>query len=216
MKPRENTYRTFNNYGIFYAELSKTDMLPIRNEVSELQNNFENFKHLKKNKDLAGNIKKEYSLQKSHSHLESIILNLSNDYDSIFNYYQHFDFLTKSFPLCLEASWVNFQEKYEFNPAHHHDGILSFVLYINVPYDYEEEKLVSPGYESNDVSSGMIEFLYTDSIGGVSSYKQPIDKSMENTVIIFPSKMKHLVYPFFTTDEYRISVSGNIKFKYTE
>jgi len=30
---------------------------------------------------------------------------------------------------------------------------------------------------------------------------------------MFPSQLIHAVYPFYTSDEYRISVSGNIKFK---
>jgi len=29
---------------------------------------------------------------------------------------------------------------------------------------------------------------------------------------MFPSLLAHCVYPFYTSDDYRISISGNIKF----
>jgi len=32
-------------------------------------------------------------------------------------------------------------------------------------------------------------------------------------MIIFPSIIQHGVYPFYTSDEYRISVSGNIDYR---
>ncbi len=33
---------------------------------------------------------------------------------------------------------------------------------------------------------------------------------------IYPAKQLHCVYPFYTSDEYRISVSGNFYFKESE
>ena len=32
-------------------------------------------------------------------------------------------------------------------------------------------------------------------------------------ILLFPSEMYHGVYPFYTSDDYRISVSGNFNFK---
>jgi hypothetical protein len=59
----------------------------------------------------------------------------------------------------------------------------------------------------------MFAFLYSDSIGGINPFSIPVDKNMENNVILFPSNFYHMVYPFFSSDGYRISVSGNFKFK---
>ena len=33
---------------------------------------------------------------------------------------------------------------------------------------------------------------------------------MDGMMIFFPSDMNHLVYPHFTTDEWRISIAGDI------
>ena len=41
----------------------------------------------------------------------------------------------------------------------------------------------------------------------------PIDKAWEGTMILFPSSLNHNVYPFYTSDDYRISISGNLNQK---
>lgn len=210
------TWHTFNNYGIIISEFSDEQLSEIKKEISDIRLDFDNFKNQKHNSNLAGNISKEYSLVKSHNSLESLVVQLALCYDKEFKYLNSFDHLDIELPLCLKTTWVNFQEKYEFNPAHLHDGLLSFALYINVPYSYDDEKLVSPGHSSNYDSSGLIEFLYSDAVCGVSSFRFPIDKKMENKIIMFPSKMRHIVYPFFSSDDYRISVSGNIKYKISD
>ena len=33
----------------------------------------------------------------------------------------------------------------------------------------------------------------------------------EGTMLFFPAKLQHCVYPFYNCDEDRISISGNIK-----
>ena len=40
-----------------------------------------------------------------------------------------------------------------------------------------------------------------------------IDKTWEGTIVMFPSWLNHSVYPFYTSDDYRISISGNIVVK---
>ena len=40
-----------------------------------------------------------------------------------------------------------------------------------------------------------------------------LDSQYENTICVFPSILNHAVFPFYTSDEYRISVSGNIYLK---
>ena len=44
----------------------------------------------------------------------------------------------------------------------------------------------------------------------------PVDKTWEGMMLMFPSKLHHSVYPFYTSDEKRISVSGNISIKAKE
>ena len=35
---------------------------------------------------------------------------------------------------------LNLQKKYEYLPNHHHDGVLSYTVWIKIPYELEEEK----------------------------------------------------------------------------
>jgi hypothetical protein len=36
-------------------------------------------------------------------------------------------------------AWVNFQEKYEYNPIHLHDGVFSYVIWYQIPFYKEDE-----------------------------------------------------------------------------
>ena len=40
-----------------------------------------------------------------------------------------------------------------------------------------------------------------------------VDKSFEGKIIMFPAKQLHMVFPFYTSKGYRITVSGNIRLK---
>lgn len=202
-----------NNYGFIGSKFLESDLAPIKTEINNIQNNFELYKSQKYNNSLVGNIKREYQLVESQKHIEKLLIPLVDAYDKGVNYMEQFNVLTSNVPIVLDECWVNFQKKYEFNPIHSHDGVLSFVIWINVPYDMEEEHKLSPGAESNFNSAGLFSFQYTDTIGSIRTHNIPIDKSMENCVILFPSKFNHCVYPFFSSDGYRISVSGNFKLK---
>jgi hypothetical protein len=53
-------------------------------------------------------------------------------------------------------------------------------------------------------------------LGRIKQVPIPVDSSYEGTIMMFPSALNHGVYPFYTSDEYRISVSGNIRIKVLE
>jgi len=50
-------------------------------------------------------------------------------------------------------------------------------------------------------------------LGNIRSHDLPVDKSYEKKLLLFPATMRHSVYPFYTSDDYRISVSGNFLMK---
>ena len=202
-----------NNYGFISTKFSESDLTPIKTEINNIQNNFESYESQKRNNMLAGNIKREFQLIESQKYIEKLLMPLVYAYDRDFAYIQKINILTNPAPIILDTCWVNFQQKYEFNPTHNHAGLLSFVIWINVPYNMEEELKLSPGAESNLNSAGMFSFLYNDSTGRINPYTIPIDKNMENNIVLFPSNFYHMVYPFFSSDGYRISVSGNFKLK---
>lgn len=201
------------NYGFISSKFSDSDLAPIKTEIANIQNNFELHESQKFNKILAGNIRREYQLVESREYAQNLIMPLVNEYERNFDYFSNFNILTKAVPIILSSCWVNYQKKYEFNPPHNHDGLLSFVLWTNVPYDMKEERMASPGAESNFNSAGMFSLLYSNTLGKISPQNIPIDKNMENNIVIFPSNFYHMVYPFFTSDGYRISVSGNFNLK---
>jgi hypothetical protein len=201
------------NYGFLDAKLSDAELAPIKTEIDNIQKNFDSYENQKHNMHLAGNIKREYRLTESKKYIEDLLMPLVGAYNGDFDYMKNFNVLSTDVPIILDSCWVNFQKKYEFNPAHKHFGLLSFVIWINVPYDIEDECKLSPGVESNFNSAGMFSFLYNDTISGIRAFDIPVDKSMENKIILFPSSFFHMVYPFFSSDGYRISVSGNFKLK---
>ena len=203
----------FRNYGFIGAKFSDADLAPIKTEINNIQNNFDLYESQKRNHKLAGNIKREYQLIESQKYIEKLLMPLVGAYDKDFDYMRTVGMLTSSVPIVLDDCWVNFQKKYEFNPAHNHSGIYTFVIWINVPYDMEEERKLSPGAESNNDLAGSFSFLYNDTTGKINPFTIPVDKSMENNVVFFPSNFFHMVYPFFSSDGYRISVSGNFKLK---
>jgi hypothetical protein len=197
----------FPNQGFLNTRLTEEQLRPVVAEIEEVKNNFENA--IKANDALAGNILQEYRLPKSRDYLEKLIFPFLADYDKHFNYTKYIKLLDKDMPMRMNDPWVNFQRKHEFNPIHDHSGIYSWVIWISIPYSMEDEIKASPGKDSADPVSGHFEFQYTTSLGAIQPYKIPADKTFENTLILFPSKLTHQVYPFYSSDSYRISLSGN-------
>jgi hypothetical protein len=203
--------KDFPNFGYLLCSLTDEQMFPIKEEINEIKKNFTVVP--KRNNVLAGNIKHEYSLTKSFNYIQNLLLPLVATYENHFNYVKNINIMNKSLPLMLDDVWVNFQQKNEFNPNHTHTGVLSFVLWVEVPYLIEDEYKISPGKQGNNDSAGQFEFQYSDSLGSIRSFKIPADSKFNNNIIIFPSKFMHCVYPFYSSNNYRISVAGNLKFK---
>ena len=93
----------------------------------------------------------------------------------------------------LRNLWVNYQRKNEYNPMHTHSGIVSFVIFADIPYGPEERNT----HRSNGAFQLEAEVL-------------PVDKSWNGVILMFPSTTKHAVYPFKSTDTERVTVSGNL------
>ena len=181
--------------------------------LNELQSIIHEKELEKANEGLAGNIKKEFLIPKAIPLFEQYIIDLSLKYDETFNYLKTINTCTNDVPMILQRMWVNFQEKHEFNPPHDHNGIFSFVIWVKVPFYEKEELDISPGKNSNYNVPGYFEFLYTDALGNIKGEIIPVDKKMEGKLCLFPAKLNHCVYPFYSSNDYRISVSGNIALK---
>ena len=106
------------------------------------------------------------------------------------------------------GAWINLQVKHEYNPVHNHTGKLSWVIWLDIPYELEDEIALYPNANCQDVS--MFSFIYTSTIGDIATHRLPIDKTWEGRMCVFPARMAHAVAPFYTSDGVRISVAGNL------
>jgi hypothetical protein len=202
----------FKNFGFLQVRFTDKQLKPIIDEIQKIQSNFS--LAIETNEKLAGHINHEYDLIDSLPYIESLFSPLIREYESIYDYGKEFTMLSDDVPIYLESAWVNFQKKHEFNPPHNHSGIYSFALWIKIPYSYENEKEMFPKLSDTTTNvTGSFSFQYVNVLGNVSSYTINLDKTSENYAVFFPAKMIHGVHPFYTSDDYRISVSGNFKFK---
>jgi len=201
MDDRQINAKLFNQYGYLHYKFTDYELLPIRQEVDAIQQDFETPENLKCNYSLAGHIKRQFSLVKSRSYINDLLQPLTRTYPKYFE--------GRDANYTIDMPWVNFQEKYDFNPNHTHNGELSFVLWLQVPFLIEDENKVYPDVPTHgERCAGCFQFTYASAVG-MRHEVLPVDKTWENTVIVFPSMIIHTVYPFYTSDEYRISVSGN-------
>ena len=108
--------------------------------------------------------------------------------------------------------WANYQYKHEFNPSHRHSGVYSFVIWLKIPYHWEEQNKLPhlKDIKEIDKKPGLFEFEYINILGHIKTFSYLLTPDYEGTMLFFPAALKHCVYPFYNTDEPRISISGNI------
>jgi hypothetical protein len=194
----------FDNISYFKTVLPQSDMEVFREDIEFIKTNIDSLKT--SNHTLAGNIAKEYQLdQDSINAYESVLLPYARSYieNNRCLFKSNYD------KLKLKSSWVNFQKKYEFNPIHYHDGIISYVIWVKIPYHFKDEVTNISVQYSNTPLAGSFQFLYNDILGNITTHNINCDATMESTLLMFPSQLRHAVYPFYTSDDYRITISGN-------
>ena len=201
----QNSKETLYRWGIL-----PIDDVP-SNVIDYLTNNIGNRSH---NSSLAGPIKEEYLYENWPRFIDKFVLSKLQD-PMLQGWTERQKQLTSNRPFVLNGMWANKQKKHEFNPAHDHAGVFSFIIFLKIPYDLEEEYKVFPQTSTKASASNLV-FLITDTLGEILDIDVPADKSFEGKMLMFPAKLKHLVYPFYTSDDYRITVSGNISFSVEE
>lgn len=139
---------------------------------------------------LCGDIKEEYYLDMKSD--DNFMHMLKNHLSNITN--------NKVTDLLFGDCWVNFQRKNELQPLHNHNGVFSFVWYLDIPKEINEECY---NQTSNSRNRGIIVFL-SEHTGAFMKMNPSTDD-----MFIFRANHQHMVYPF-TSDVTRISLSGNI------
>lgn len=201
-------FLSVGDVGAFIADIPDDLMLSLNRQIKQIQNNFTDSKSY--TDSLVGHIKHEYELEKTKE-LDNFINECVVEYNKKWpEYLDDVNVLSFDAPVGLYNSWVNFQKKYEFNPPHGHSGIFSFVIWFKIPYDLEEELNYFSNVHQGSKTS-LFNFLYTDGLGKIKTYNVHVNKQFEGKICFFPAQLYHYVNPFYTSDEYRISVSGNVK-----
>lgn len=151
-------------------------------------------------KSLAGDLKEEYFYRSGmdipFSYIENFIkVNLERGLGR--------EILEISF--CSQGSdqyslWLNVMHRYEHNPTHSHDGVFSFVWYLDIPEEIRQECY---NQKSNSKTRGTIQFSSNRTNNSLVLNPKTAD------VFIFESWHTHQVYPFYTDNE-RYSMAGNV------
>jgi hypothetical protein len=200
----------FNNVGYALYKFTDEELAPIWEEINSIRADDTGIH--KMNDELAGNITGEYELTKCFDHVERLIAPKIWQYNNVFNYPNSFEVLTEPKPLRLDRPWVNLMYKHEFNPIHNHSGVMSFVIWMDVPYTLAEEHAMKPWVPAHTNLAGQFALHYVDTLGHIKSEPIRADSSYNGVMCLFPSGMHHSVFPFYSTDKPRITVSGNFIF----
>ena len=193
------------NVGLTNGKLPPEIYQALNKEIVDIHNDDSNT--MRMNTALAGQITKEYQITKSLPLLNPYLEEMGRAYQ------KHWNFYSKEFnqDLKVESVWVNMQKKLEVNPLHNHDGTLSFVAWLHVPFKLEDERNVENCKNSRTVElSSTFQFVYTTALGKIANCPMFVEGGWEGRIVMFPSKLLHIVYPFQTSDDYRISIAGNL------
>jgi hypothetical protein len=104
----------------------------------------------------------------------------------------------------IAQTWIVSQYKNEYNPWHKHSGHFSGVIYLKIPEKMDEHFVTET--KDHYPASGLIEFAYGEAQDMRSDTLMV--KPEVGMILIFPSWLKHSVYPFYCDGERR-SMSFN-------
>ena len=203
---QEGYTQLVENIGFLFLKIPQKIQDELKITVDKIQNDFT--KYIPITSKLAGQIDKEYSINLTHKATQYIRWCVDRYNEENPNYIQSF---YKPKLQYNGEGWINFQEKYEYNPMHMHTGVFSYVIWYQIPF-YRKNEIkygAGKGKLPKNNQNGDFQFIYPV---GQNLLTEPlfIDKTMERHIAIFPSSLNHIVYPFYTSDDYRITISGNI------
>ena len=171
--------------------------------------------HEKVNFTLAGNISRSVKLiDKDNWFYETTLKKLTErmfyrDLDAYHKYYIEKEEPPPKFE--LDNLWVNYMKQHEFNPLHDHNGLFSFVIFVKIPTDWREQHALSLSANSNSPYASDLQFVWPDEDHELVCRNFSLSSEDEGRMLFFPASLQHQVYPFYKTEEERITISGNIQ-----
>ena len=195
------------NVGLTEGKIPPQIYQALNKEIIDIHNDDSNT--VKMNRTLAGQITKEYQITKSRELLDPFLEEMGRAYQKQWKYYPKDN--PNNNDLKVESVWVNMQKKLEVNPLHKHDGTLSFVAWLHVPFKLEDERNMENCKNSRTVElASTFQFVYNTALGTIANCPMFVESGWEGTIVMFPAQLLHMVYPFQTSDDYRISIAGNL------
>lgn len=203
-------WNTFPNFGYITEKLPENLFAKIKEECELARKTRYNLTTNKKEEMISGlsgsGVTKHYYLTECRKELNDYTIELFKTYEYVFHILKSFKQNNKNLDITTTPPWINIQEKGEFIPAHNHDGIVAYVIWVKIPFNTEDERPNGEG------SASTFSFTYNNTVGSIMHNLIPVSKDYEGTIMMFPSSLTHQVYPFYTSDDVRISVSGMICF----
>jgi hypothetical protein len=166
--------------------------------------------------ELAGYIRKEYKYPlEINPYFERYLKLMAEQWSSTFKYNFMEDFGNFNFGIPnykVDSVWFNVQEQNEFNPNHIHSGNLSFISWIQFPDLKKDQSSKDDWWQSKNSRNpeSCLEFTYSTFCNGLHQHRVYFDESYIGSIMMFPAKLQHCVYPFFNSNTSRISIAGNL------
>lgn len=179
------------NYGFVKTKLPKDIYTSVLKECLNMKNKKEFISGLTE-----PGVAKHYYVKNNLDKIQNFISTVVDYYNKQYpNYLKNIKVLNKNLPMEFQRPWINYQKQGEYVPMHEHDGVLSYNIWMKLP------------------SKSIFEFNYNSITGRNLSNTIYLNKKDEGTVVLFPSLLPHIVYPFYNTTKTRISIAGNIVLK---
>lgn len=119
--------------------------------------------------------------------------------------------LPKNHRWRLLNSWVEYRKKGDMlPPSQMLGGDMSFMVWINIPYDIEEEMAHPRNKNTHNPCATKTQMIYTNPIGKICTRDLVFSKADEGLIMIHPSSLLIQSFPFYTSDEECIIMRGSL------
>ena len=226
--------QAFRNSGYIYGDLTGQTI----EELQELSKKVIDSKEYYHGRSVV-NIEEQYKMN-----LEDIPPSFATFLSSTFQGYEdYFSYLLTQYPQFIVGNNCegsspsltfidNFrlvcQKSGEYHAPIRHEGTHSFITFLEVPYDFDEEtehssykrklgieelaikQSVYPPFSTD--TPGSLSFMYNYN-GGISTESITIDPYSEGKTFLFPSSTIYYINPFYTSDKPLVYLEGSIGYE---
>jgi hypothetical protein len=196
-------YKFLPNLGYLEHVFTEKQLRIARESVSRLSQDFAKAEPVYW--DMPGALEHEYMMEeKGRLHMEYLLAPMLREIRKNTPGYS----MDVNRVLTMGRPWVTFRQQGEISPYQVGADVLTWVLWLEIPFDPQTEQLAKPGKNSKSQQGGMFELGYTDTQGRITKRQFALDKTFENRVMIFPSGWSFGHTPFYTPGDPMIYVTG--------